>query len=114
MSRRKISRNEIKRLIEQHRGNVHAIAAASGCTIKTIYNTIDAYDLRGELDRARETTNMQAANAIRTAPPNVLAAIAALIESTGAITRDDLVRIGVDLPEPDQHILQPIAIDAER
>lgn len=113
MGKRKISKSEIIRLINEHGGNVHAIAAAKECSIQTIYNTIDAYDLRSALDHARDSVSVQAAKVIKNASPEVLAALVMLIDSTGAITRNNLVEIGVDLPESNDARMQPTTINGD-
>jgi len=92
-TKRRFTREELVTAIEQSGGNVKQIAAAYGCTVKTVYNNLDRYNMRGELDRVRKTTITEATRKLQTAPRGVRVALMALVQSTGAIDRDNLAQI---------------------
>lgn len=53
MAKRKITKLEITKAVTERAGNVTAIARALECTPQTVYNTLDAYGMRGDLEAAR-------------------------------------------------------------
>lgn len=92
-TKRRFTRDEMAAAIEQYGGNVRQIAAAHGCTVKTIYNTIDRYDMRGDLDYVREAAIAEAMQKLKSAPRGIRIAITRFVQSTGAIDRADLAEI---------------------
>lgn len=92
-TKRRFTREELAIAIKQHGGNVKHIAAASGCTVKTVYNNLDRYNMRGDLDHVRESTISEAARRLQNAPRGVRVALMALVQSTGAIDRAELAQI---------------------
>lgn len=59
-AKRRFTRDELAIAIKQHGGNVKDIAAACGCTVKTVYNNVDRYNMRNDLDLARESAALDA------------------------------------------------------
>jgi hypothetical protein len=92
-TKRRFTREELATAIEQNGGNVKHIAAAYSCTVKTVYNNLDRYNMRSELDRVRESTITEATRKLQTAPRGVRVALMALVQSTGAIDHADLAQI---------------------
>lgn len=93
MAKRKITKLEITTAVIEHAGNVTAIARALECTPQTVYNTLDAYGIRGDLEAARSSAKASAAKVLHAAPDRLRRAIIMLAESTGGITKDELVQL---------------------
>ena len=92
-TKRRFTRDAMADAIKQYGGNVRQIAAAHGCTVKTIYNTIDRYGMRGDLDAARSSALDAAAIALRKSPIGIRRALIMLAESNGRITKAKLVQL---------------------
>lgn len=93
MAKRKVTKSEMEAAIRAHGGNVLAIARALECTPQTVYNTLDRYGMRGDLEAARDQALEAARMVIARAPQRLQIALTMLAESTGGITKDDLIRI---------------------
>lgn len=93
MAKRKITKTELEAAVGAHAGNVLAIARDRGCTPQTIYNALDAYGMRGDLDAARSSALDAAAIALRKSPVGIRRALMALAESTGGITKAELEQL---------------------
>lgn len=85
MAKRKITKLELEAAIRAHGGNVLAIARALNVTAPTVYSTLDAYNMRGDLDAARNKAIESARVAIASAPKRVRLAIQMMAESTGSV-----------------------------
>ena len=106
MAKRKITKTELASAISAHAGNVLAIARSLNVKPKTIYNALDAYGMRGDLDAARSRALEYAAvDALRSralesaavviakAPQKIRVALMMLAESRGGITKAELVKM---------------------
>jgi len=93
MAKRKITKMELEAAIRAHGGSVLAIAKVLNVRPQTIYNALDAYGMRADLDAARDQVIQSARSAIQAAPKRVRIALTMLAESTGGITKDDLEKI---------------------
>lgn len=76
MAKRKVTKSEMEAAIRAHGGNVLAIARALNVTAPTVYSTLDAYNMRGDLDAARAGVLEQFREALARSPIGVRAAIA--------------------------------------
>jgi len=88
-----MTRNDLEAAIVKHGGNVNAIAREIGCKPQTVYNTLDRYNMRGDLEAARDRALESARMLISRAPQRLQIALTMLAKSTGGITEADLSRI---------------------
>lgn len=92
MAKRKITQIDLAKAIVEHGGNVQAVARTLNVTAQTVYNTIDRYNMRADLEAERNLALESARMLIASAPKHLQVALTMLAKSTGSIDLLDIIK----------------------
>jgi hypothetical protein len=109
MAKRKITREELESAIVEHNGNVSAMARALNCKPQTIYNALDAYVLRADLEAQRRGVLDELRREVQKAPRHLRVAIMAAAASTGAVSLEGVISEPINITRP----FSPVQIQAK-